>query len=218
MAPTKISAALVARPPRDDREAPPVRQLRNLRWGLIPSWAKDSKIGSRMINARAETVAEKPAFRRAFATRRALIPADGFYEWFPTQQVGRSGKPLKQPFFIHRGDGGVLALAGIYEFWRDPDKPDGDDDAWVSSFAVITTTATDDVGHIHDRMPMTVTRDRWHDWLNPEVPAGTAAELMAPPTAGELEVYAVSREVNNVKNNGPDLVVPLPEGKVELAH
>jgi putative SOS response-associated peptidase YedK len=163
-----------------------------------------------LINARAETVADKPAFRRAFATRRTLIPADGFYEWFPTQQIGRSGKPLKQPFFIHRADGQILALAGIYEFWRDPDRPEADD-AWVSSFAVITTTATDDVGHIHDRMPMTVTPDRWQDWLDPRVSASEAADLMAPPAPGELEVFAVSRAVNNVGNNRPDLVQPIPE-------
>lgn len=163
-----------------------------------------------MINARAETVAEKPAFRRAFGSRRLDVPADGFYEWFPTEQVGRSGKPLKQPSFVRRADGGILALAGIYEFWRDPDKPDADD-AWVSSFAVITTTATDDVGHIHDRMPMTVAPDRWQDWLDPRVPAEQAAGLMAPPAPGELEVYAVSRAVNNVRNSGPELLEPIPE-------
>ena len=100
----------------------PKRQLRTLRWGLVPSWAKDPGIGSRMINARMETVAEKPAFKRAFAVRRCLLPADGYFEWYPTSQTGKDGKPLKQPFFIRPADGGVLAMAGLYEIWRDPTR------------------------------------------------------------------------------------------------
>jgi putative SOS response-associated peptidase YedK len=121
-----------------------------------------------MINARAETVHEKPAFRRGFKSRRLLIPVDGFYEWFPTQQLGKSGKPLKQPFYIHPANPhDVLALAGLYEFWRDPDKADDDPGKWLTSFTIITTTATDDVGRIHDRMPMAVTPDNWDQWLDP---------------------------------------------------
>src|SRR4051794_11025665 len=114
VAPTKEVYAVVERPPSKAEDGPPpagtgARQLRALTWGLVPSWAKDAKIGSRMINARMETVAEKPAFRRAFASRRCLLPADGYYEWYPTQQVGKSGKPLKQPFFIRPKDHGILA-------------------------------------------------------------------------------------------------------------
>ncbi|NDL60047.1 SOS response-associated peptidase [Phytoactinopolyspora mesophila] len=210
VAPTKNSPTVLARPPRDAKDADPVRQLRNLKWGLVPSWAKDPKIGNRMINARAETVHEKPAFRRAFATRRLIIPVSGFYEWFPTQDLTTAGKPVKQPFYLRPKAGQALALAGIYEFWRDREKPD-DPDAWLTTFTIITTNATDDIGHIHDRMPMTVHRDNWQNWLDPRIndPANIR-DLMAPPPPGSLDVYPVSKAVNNVKNNGPQLIDPLP--------
>jgi putative SOS response-associated peptidase YedK len=207
VAPTKVAPVVVARTPQDEPESAPVRQLRNLRWGLVPSWAKDPKIGSRMINARAETVHEKPAFRRAFKTRRCLVPVDAFYEWFETQELGKSGKPLKQPFAIRPSDGEVLALAGLYEFWHDTEKPAD----WLVTFAIITTTATDDVGRIHDRMPMAVPRERWGQWLDPRVEdADEVRALMAPPTQGTLEIYPVAKAVNNVRNNGPELLEPLP--------
>lgn len=212
VAPTQTSAVVVCRPPRDNTAAAPVRQLRNLRWGLVPSWAKDPKVGSRMINARAETLTEKPAFRRAYASRRCVLGINGFYEWLPTQELGASGRPLKQPFYLHPSDGSTMAVAGLYEFWRDPEVPEGADNAWLSTFTVITTEATDDVGHIHDRMPMTIDRGSWAAWLDPELkdPA-ILADLLAPPEPGTLEIYAVSRAVNNVKNNTSDLISPLPE-------
>jgi putative SOS response-associated peptidase YedK len=219
VAPTKKSPVVLARLPKgapDDAE--PVRQLRTLTWGLVPSWSKEPKLG-RMINARAETVHEKPSFRRPFAKRRLIIPIDGFYEWFPTEQLGRSGKPLKQPFYLHPKDGDVLPLAGLYEFWRDKEKPDGDPDAWLVTYTIITTSATDDVGHIHDRMPMTVAPENWEAWLDPRLDDVDAIrKLMAPPPAGSLEIYPVSKQVNNVRNNGPELVDPLPaEGADEDA-
>jgi len=178
---------------------------------LVPSWAKDPKIGNRMINARAETVHEKRAFKRAFRSRRLLVPVDGFYEWFPTQQVGKSGKPLKQPFYIHPAEpGDVLTLAGLYEFWRDESKPADDPAAWLTSFTIITTTATDDVGRIQDRMPMAVAPENWEAWLDPRNNDVDAVRvLMAPPT--ELDIYAISKAVNDVQNNGPVLVAPLPD-------
>jgi putative SOS response-associated peptidase YedK len=126
VAPTKDVYAVVERPPSKESDDPPERQLRVLRWGLVPSWAKDPSIGNRMINARMETVAEKPAFRRALAARRCLLPADGYYEWYATEQKTKAGKPLKQPFFIHPEDGGVMAMAGLYEIWRDPTRDDDD--------------------------------------------------------------------------------------------
>ena len=132
-----------------------------MRWGLVPFWAKDVKIGSRMINARAETVAEKPAFRRAFAQRRCLLPADGYYEW---QQL--PGEP-KQPIYISRSDGQSLAFAGLYELWRDPEFQSGDDDAWLWTTTIITTSAPDELGMIHDRMPMIIDSGSWADWLDP---------------------------------------------------
>jgi putative SOS response-associated peptidase YedK len=211
VAPTKKAPVVLARLPKDaPDDAEPVRQLRTLTWGLVPSWSKEPKLG-RMINARAETVHEKPSFRRPFARRRLIVPIDGFYEWFPTEQLGKSGKPLKQPFFLHPQSGGVLPLAGLYEFWRDKDKEKDDPDAWLITFTIITTSATDDVGHIHDRMPMTVAPDNWVAWLDPRLDdADAVRQLMAPPPTGSLEIYPVSKQVNNVRNNGPELLEPLP--------
>jgi putative SOS response-associated peptidase YedK len=184
------------------------RELRALRWGLVPFWAKDIKVGAKMINARAETVAEKPAFRRPFAKRRCLIPADGYYEW-----------KNKEPFYIFRTNGGITAMAGIYDLWRQP-PPEGaavtdeeDDHAFLWSASVITTDATDDVGQIHDRMPMIIEPDLWADWLDPgntEISQLQAA--MVPAFKGAMTSYPVSTAVNNVRNNGPELIGPLPTG------
>lgn len=208
--PTKTPPTVLARIPKDASEnALPERELRNLRWGLIPTWSKTPSKG--IINARAETVHEKPSFRRAFASRRLLVPVDGFYEWFPTEQLGKTGKPLKQPFFIHPADDGVLALAGLYGFWKDPDKAEDDPDRWLTTFTIITTSATDDVGRIHERMPMAVTPENWEAWLDPRLnDLDQIRSLMAPPAPGSLDIYAVSTSVNNVKNNGPDLIAPIP--------
>jgi putative SOS response-associated peptidase YedK len=177
------------------------RQLRIVRWGLVPFWAKDVKIGSRMINARAETVSEKPAFRRAFAKRRCLLPADGYYEW--QQQDGGA----KQPIYITRGDGKSLAFAGLYELWRDGAVPPDDRDAWLWTATIITTSAPDELGMIHDRMPMIIGPDRWADWLDPG--NGDVADLrslLSPAAAAGLITYPVSTEVNSVRNNGPALI------------
>lgn len=215
VAPTKDVYAVVERPPSGEQVAERAaggaeRQLRVVRWGLIPSWAKDVSIGNRMINARMETVAEKPAYKRAFAKRRCLLPADGYYEWYPTQQTTKAGKPLKQPFFIRPQDGGTLAMAGLYEIWRDPTKGDDDPDRFVWTCTVITTDAEDDLGHIHDRMPLMVERDRWASWLDPTAAQDSLLDLLVPAAPGTLEAYPVSREVSNVRNNGAHLVEPLP--------
>lgn len=209
VAPTKEVYAVVERPPSKDSEEEPERQLRALTWGLVPSWAKDRKIGSRMINARMETVAEKPAYRRALAARRCLLPADGYYEWYPTEELTKAGKPKKQPFFIHPADGGVLAMAGLYEIWRDPDKADDAEDRFLWSCTVITTDAPDDLGRIHDRMPLMVERERWDAWLDPRTEKDSVLDLLTPAAPGRLEAYPVSLAVNAVKNNGPELVEPL---------
>ena len=167
--------------------------LTTLRWGLIPSWAKERSIGNRMINARMETLVDKPAFRRAFAARRCLLPADGYYEWYATDRVGKGGKPIKQPFFIRSSSGGRLAMAGLYEIWRDRSKPE------------------DDLGHIHSRMPLLVEPERWARWLDPELSdSDELLGLLVPAAPGRLEAYPVSTEVNNVANNGAELVQPLP--------
>jgi putative SOS response-associated peptidase YedK len=158
-----------------------------------------------------ETVHEKPAFRRAFAARRCLLPADGYYEWYPTQQKTKAGKPLKQPFFIHPADGSGIAMAGLYEIWRDPTKADDDPDRFLWTCTVITTTAEDAVGKIHDRMPLLVEPDRYEAWLDPtNHDPDQLKRLLVPAAPGRLEAYPVSTDVNSVRNNGPELVAPLP--------
>jgi putative SOS response-associated peptidase YedK len=217
VAPTKEVYAVLERPPRatdgSKTEQPPERQLRVVRWGLVPSWAKDPAIGNRMINARMETVAEKPAYRRAFASRRCLLPADGYFEWYPTDEKTKAGKPRKQPFFIRPKDGGVLAMAGLYEIWKDPTRDEDDPDRFRWTCTVLTTEAEDDLGRIHDRMPMIVEPDRWDAWLDP---ARTDAEqvrgLLVPAMAGTMDAYPVSKAVNSVRNNGPELIEPANSG------
>jgi putative SOS response-associated peptidase YedK len=224
VAPTKEVYAVVSRPPSKEKDRPAQRQLRVLTWGLVPSWAKDPAIGNRLINARVETVAEKPAFRKAFASRRCLLPADGFYEWYTPEEDeaddlpsgedegGRKKKqrPRKQPFFIHHPDGSVLAMAGLYEIWRDPARAEDDPQRFRWTCTVLTTTAEDDIGRIHDRAPLLVDRDKYAAWLDPTVSDPEALQgLLVPAAPGRLEAYPVSTLVNNVKNNGPELVEPL---------
>jgi putative SOS response-associated peptidase YedK len=209
VAPTKEVYAVVTRPPKGEDE--PARQLRVLRWGLVPFWAKDPAIGNRMINARMETVTEKPAFRQAFAKRRCLLPADGYYEWYSTEQRTKAGKPVKQPFFIRPREGSVMAMAGLYEIWRDPTRDDDDPQRFRWTCTVLTTTAEDAVGHIHDRMPLLVEPERYAAWLDPaQDDPETLRSLLVPAAPGRLEAYPVSTAVNNVRNNGPELLEPLP--------
>jgi putative SOS response-associated peptidase YedK len=209
MAPTKLAPVVIGRAADDAADSPtgrPVqRELLTARWGLIPSWAKDPSIGSRMINARSETVAEKPAFKKAFARRRALVPADGYYEWYAGEPREGEKKPAKQPFYITPKDGSVLAMAGLYEFWKDREA-----DEWVVSYTILTTTAEDDLGHVHERMPLFLEPDAYDAWLDP---APHAADellgLLVPAAPGRLDAFPVSTAVNNVRNNGPELIVPL---------
>jgi putative SOS response-associated peptidase YedK len=163
-----------------------------------------------MINARMESVAEKPAYKKAFAVRRCLLPADGYYEWYATSQKTKAGKPLKQPFFIHPADGSVMAMAGLYEIWRDPTRSEDDPNRFRWTCTVLTTSAEDDLGHIHDRMPLLVEKDRYAAWLDPTVSEPEdLLSLLVPAAPGRLEAYPVSTEVNSVKNNGPELLEPL---------
>ena len=199
---------------RDEGE--PQRVLSRLRWGLVPSWAKELKIGDRMINARAETVASKPAYRRAFANKRCLIPADGFYEWKAPEigggATGGEKKPRKQPYFIHRKDGEPLAFAGLWEVWKVPDdSPDevravGGDDGWVRSCVIVTTTPNDVMASIHNRMPVILPESAWKQWLDPdEHDVDALAKLLVPAANDLLEAYPVSTSVNNARNSGPEL-------------
>lgn len=196
MAPTKPAPIIVERPDTETR--PGGRKVVAANWGLVPSWAKDPKIGSRMINARSETVAEKPSFAKAFASRRAIVPADGFFEWYPGEK--------KQPFYITPKDRSTLAMAGLYEFWKaDPGSE------WLVTFTILTTSAADDLGHLHDRAPMMLAGDEIDAWLDPApMTADERLGLLVPAVPGRLDAWPVSTAVNNHRNNGPELIEPIP--------
>ncbi|HQA77952.1 MAG TPA: SOS response-associated peptidase [Propionicimonas sp.] len=192
VAPTDPVPAIMERDRADGRR----RVLAEVRWGLVPSWSKDATGAARLINARVETLAEKPAFRRAFAARRCLLPADGYYEWYQLPD-----SKTKQPYFIRPAEGGLLVMAGLYEFWKAPDG------TWLATTTVITTAAADEVGHIHDRMPMVVAPENWEAWLDPGFGMDARALLTVP--APSLTYYPVSTAVNKVANDGPELITPL---------
>jgi putative SOS response-associated peptidase YedK len=170
-----------------------VRNASWMRWGLVPSWAKDLSIGSRMINARAETLAEKPSFRAAFARRRCLILANGFYEW------QKSGKGPSQPYFISLREGRPFAFAGLWELWR---SPEGEE---VKSCTIITTTPNARIAEIHDRMPVILTGEKMWNWLVWNNPAQLGG-LLAPYPAEEIQAAPVGRMVNDPNLDGPELI------------
>lgn len=180
------------------------RLLANARWGLVPSWSKDRKAAARLINARMETVTQKPSFRKAAAMRRALVPADGYFEWQKTDKG-------KIPMYLHGADEEVLAFAGLYEYWPDPSLPDGHPDKWLRTCTVITTQATDALGHIHDRTPLIVPPGFYDDWLDPET-RGTAdvQHMLDAIPEPRLVPRLVSTQVNSVRNNGHELIEPVP--------
>jgi putative SOS response-associated peptidase YedK len=195
------------RPPRPGAEGDTIRVLSLVRWGLVPSWAKSTAIGDRLINARAETIAEKAAYKRAFRRRRCIVPADGFYEWRP----GRSSsarRPPRQPFLVRRRDRAPLAFAGLWEIWRDPSVDDPDaPDAWVRSCVIVTTRADALLEPIHDRMPVVLDERDWDTWLDPGTDDLAHLESLLVPAPDEwLDVYPVSTRVNSPDNNDPDLL------------
>lgn len=191
LAPTQEAAVVVE---HDQRRA-----ITAYRWGLIPSWARDPKIASRLFNARAETVATSGAFRDSFRKRRCLVPADGFYEW---RREGSS----RQPFLIHRTDGAPLALAGLWSAWRDPVT-----EQVRRTFTILTTTPNELVATLHDRMPVILDPQDWDLWLDPALAdVGELHGLLRPAPPGPLELYPVRPLVNSVRNDGPELILPAP--------
>ena len=178
------------------------RHLDLLRWGLVPSWAKNVSIGNKMINARVETVTSKNAFRAAIKRRRCIIPADAFYEW--TTVANPNGKkPLKQPWCIQRVDGAPFAFAGLFEAWRDPDA----DQAPLLTCTILTTTANEAMSRIHDRMPVMVAPQRWDDWIDRDnQDAETLLGSLSPAPSELLTIFPVSREVNNSRSRGAQLL------------
>ena len=193
IAPTQLVAAV-----RETRDGAG-RELAMLRWGLIPFWAKDPAIGSRMINARSETAAEKPAFRAAFRRRRCLVLADGFYEW--QKQNGS-----KQPYYIRLREGKTFAIAGLWEHWE---GPDGD---IIQSCTLLTTPPNELLRPLHDRMPVILHPDRYDLWLDRSVDQPEVLQPLLRPFAEEpMDAYPVSRWVNRPGNEGPQCIEPLPE-------
>jgi putative SOS response-associated peptidase YedK len=175
IAPTQDAPVILA--------VPEGRGLELRRWGLVPFWAKDPKIGSRMINARAESVEEKPAFRNAFRRQRCLVPADGFYEWKP---VGLR----KQPFHVRRSDAWPFGMAGLFDVWN-AGQPDE-----IASFTILTTDANALLRPIHERMPLILDGRSWKAWLDPATPVARLHELLAPPDPAGFEAYPVATLVN----------------------
>ncbi|WP_426995937.1 SOS response-associated peptidase [Pseudarthrobacter sp. N5] len=194
----------------------PVRQLHVARWGLVPSWAKDPGIGSKMINARSESVLEKPAFRKAVKTRRCAVPADGYFEW--KQGEGRT----KQPYYVHPAEGSGMVFAGLYEWWKDPSKADGDPARWMLSTSILTadtpppgaeSTVFGKLTALHDRVPLPMSKETMETWLDPQ--ADDAAALVDLVRDGVKDVAAgwhvdsVGQAVGNVRNNSADLITPV---------
>jgi putative SOS response-associated peptidase YedK len=204
---TEVYAVLEHADPNTDEVQ---RQIRNLRWGLIPSWAQDPNISNRLINARVETLADKPSWRGPFRRQRAVIPAAGYYEWAPRERDAKVGK---QPYYLHPTDpNGVLSFAGLYELWRDPSKDRSDPSRWQWTAVIITTDATGPAGDIHDRTPLILPSDRVDAWLDPS--RTKPAEIYAVLDGIVLEPLAVrpvSSRVNRVGTDGPDLIAPLTE-------
>ncbi|HTM84223.1 MAG TPA: SOS response-associated peptidase [Mycobacterium sp.] len=207
VAPTTPIATVVARHavPEDD----PTRRVRLMRWGLVPPWAKAGPGGTPqtrlLINARADTATSSPAFRASARTRRCLVPMDGWYEWSaepPTVVHGRAHKTSKTPFYLHRTDGEPLLVAGLWSVWRA-----GATAAPLLSCTILTTDAVGELAQIHPRMPLPVAEADWDAWLDPDRPADTAL-LSRPPDVRGIAVREVSTLVNNVANNGPELIAP----------
>ena len=192
IAPTQQVAVITDRQPKS---------LSMLQWGLVPAWAKDPKIGSRMINARSETAREKPSFRSAFRRRRCLIPADGYYEWM------RQGK-RKTPMYIQHAQRDIFAFAGLWESWQDPQ---GD---WLNTCAILTTEANARIRHIHQRMTVILEPADYVLWLAPrELQPGEWQPLMTGPRAEQLKYHAVSTQVNYVRNDHAGLIAPVQPPK-----
>ena len=194
IAPSQDIAAVRAAPGSDGGGG---RELVMRRWGLVPQWARDAAIGNRMINARAETVAEKPAFRAAFRQRRCLIVADGFYEW------RKAPDGAKQPYFIARADDAPFAFAGLWERWQLPGAEP------LETCAIITTDANQTLAPIHHRMPVILAANDHDAWLDPEAPSAEAlTALLRPAPADAVTAQAVGRYVNNARNDDPACIEP----------
>lgn len=205
VAPTQGVRIVVERPAAaPETVVAPVRSLRLARWGLVPGWAKDPGIGARLINARSESAADKPSFAAAFAKRRCLVPADGFYEWL-TPGTGKK----KVPQFITRADGGSLAFAGLYEFWRDPVRTADDPARWLVTCTILTSASRGDFTQVHDRRPVILDSQFWDTWLAPTTSKAEASDLIRADDPA-LTWHPVSTRVNSVANDDAELIQAQP--------
>jgi putative SOS response-associated peptidase YedK len=175
-------------------------ELVPMKWGLVPGWAKDPKIGNTLINARAETIAEKPTFRTAFQKRRCLVPVDGFYEWHHRPAEGGPGP--KVPHFIHLKTDESFVFAGLWEWWRGPDAP-------LESYTIVTTTPNAMMEKLHNRMPVILSRDAAEAWTNAETSPDELRSLLLPFDSDAMDSYIVDRAVNTPRNESPDLITPV---------
>ncbi|QCR19475.1 hypothetical protein C1N71_08585 [Agrococcus sp. SGAir0287] len=200
VAPTDPAPVVVEPPSRDG--GPPSRRLEAARWGLVPAWAKDPSVGVKAINARSETVAERRTFAASLATRRAIVPASGWYEW---------RKPERTPFYVHADDERPIAFAGLYAWWRSPEG------AWVLSSTILTAEATGRLAPLHDRMPVVLAPELWDTWLDAETEGDQdlvdAVVAAAAEQVESLTLREVGREVGNVRADGPDLVAPVADDR-----
>lgn len=202
-----------------------VRRVEAYHWGLVPKWAKDPKIGSKMINARSETLATKNAYKSAFKRKRCIIPADGFYEWQRKPDPEGKPKPKKQPHYIHSTDDAPLAIAGLWEVWKGPRKASDEaaggqeEDQALHSCTIITTTPNETMATLHDRMPVLLPASAWDEWLDPDNDdLDTLGKLLVPAPSELITTYPVTTAVNSVRNKGPELLdrfVPDPELTLE---
>jgi putative SOS response-associated peptidase YedK len=196
VAPTDRAPVVVEPPARDD--APPARRLEAARWGLVPAWAKDLSGAARAINARSETVAERRTFAPSLATRRAIVPTSGWYEW---------RKPERTPFLVHAEGDAPVALAGLYAWWKGPDG------VWVLTSTILTAEATGTLAGLHDRMPVVLAPELWDTWLDAETEGDQdlvdAVVAAAAETVESLALREVSRAVGDVRADGPSLVEPV---------
>lgn len=185
---------------------PPTRRLESARWGLIPGWAKDPKIGVKAFNARSEELEDKPMFRSALEKHRAVVPSSGYYEW-------KTVDGAKTPHYVHPADGAPLFMAGLYAWWKNPAIADDDPARWVLSFTILTRESIGNLGSVHDRMPLFLDPDHADAWLDPTTDnvrdVLDAAIDAAPAVAETLDDHVVSKAVGNVRNDGPELIEPV---------
>ncbi|MFB7875861.1 SOS response-associated peptidase [Nocardia sp. NPDC056064] len=209
VAPTTQVLTVVERHEHGEPDDDPRLRIRQMRWGLIPSWTKAAEPGvpakgRPLFNARADKATTAPSFRDAAKHKRCLVPMDGWYEWLVESAPAEKGKAVKRPFYMSHADGSLLYMAGLWSVWRDREQPDSEP---LLSCTILTTDAVGALAEIHDRMPLPMPREHWDAWLDPDHPA--PAELLTAPTEAEVAAISarpVSTLVNNVRNNGPELL------------